>query len=81
MEAIKDYASSKYSHDQAQLHSYRAGQTATVTSTGPHRQVLAHTMIAVSTSDDEYWKFLQSNLIVRCLISYIFTVGKKSSPN
>jgi len=54
MEAIKDYASSKYSHDQAQLHSYRAGQTATVTSTGPHRQVLAHTMIAVSTSDDEY---------------------------
>lgn len=55
MEAIKDYACSKCSHGQAQRHSYRAGQTfATVTSTGPHRQVLAHIEITLSTSDAEY---------------------------
>lgn len=41
MVAIKDYVYSKYSHGWAQTHSCRAGQTATVTSIGPHRQVLA----------------------------------------
>lgn len=54
METIEDYACSKHSHGQAQMHSYRAGQTSvTVTCTGPHRQVLAHTVTALRTSDDE----------------------------